>query len=412
MRIDGGGRHLTYCTNIHPGNGWAEVFGNVRAYAPRLKAAMGCDGPFGLGLRLSAEEAGELLADRRLPDFQGFLAGEGLYVALLNGYPFGPFHNQPVKAEVFAPDWRERSRLEYTLRLLEILTVLLPEGVDGGISTLPLSYKRWIAAADRNARLVMVRNVAAAAAAMADVRRRTGRLIHLDIEPEPDGLLETSAEAAAFFTEWLQPEGAPLVSAAVGVPLAAAGELLREHVRVCFDACHFAVEYEEPENALRTLEAAGVQVGRVQISSALRVRLPGDAATRAELAERLAAFADPVYLHQVVERGADGSLRRYADLPEALAAAAAPGAREWRIHFHVPLFAAGFGAFESTQDEVRKVLQAFQARPSPRHLEIETYTWSVLPPEWREELSESLAREYRWTLAELCGRPPSSTLSA
>ena len=32
------------------------------------------------------------------------------------------------------------------------------------------------------------------------------------------------------------------------------------------------------------------------------------------------------------------------------------------------------------------------------HLEIETYTWDVLPPSTKPDLTESIVREYEWAL--------------
>ena len=136
----GDGLHLTYCTNIHPAVGWEAVLASLRAHAPALKARLSPDAPFGIGLRLSGAESRELLADGRLDEFRRWLDAEGLYVFTINGFPHGTFHGQPVKADVHAPDWRSEERVAYTLRLAEILDALLPEAVDGTISTSPLSY--------------------------------------------------------------------------------------------------------------------------------------------------------------------------------------------------------------------------------------------------------------------------------
>ena len=78
---------LTYCTNIHAADGWKGVLANLRRYAPPLKARFSADAPFGVGLRLSAREARELLADNRLQEFRTFLDDNGLYIAVINGFP-------------------------------------------------------------------------------------------------------------------------------------------------------------------------------------------------------------------------------------------------------------------------------------------------------------------------------------
>jgi sugar phosphate isomerase/epimerase len=345
------GLHLTYCTNIHPAVGWEAVLDSLRAHAPALKARLSPDAPFGIGLRLSGDESRELLADGRLPEFKAWLDAQGLYVFTINGFPHGTFHGQPVKADVHAPDWSDDERVAYTLRLAEILGALLPEGVEGTISTSPLSYKAWDS--DLEACTANVRRV--------DEGLR-GTEIALAIEPEADGTLANVDELIRWWPDGL------------------------ENVTVCFDACHSAVAYEEPEGALAALDEAGIRIGKAQLSAALRLPV----IARAEL-ER---FADPIYLHQVTQRSADGSLQSWPDLPEALDGYG--GGDEWRVHFHVPIFLERYGMLQSTQDHLREVIERVRDRTS--HLEIETYTWDVLPAELKASSVDSIAREYEWVL--------------
>ena len=340
------GLHLTYCTNIHPAIGWDAVQESLRAHAPALRARLSPDAPFGIGLRLSGAESEELLEGDRLARFREWLDGEGLYVFTINGFPHGAFHGQPVKADVHAPDWGTEERVAYTLRLTEILGALLPDGVDGTISTSPLSYKPW--GHDLEACTANVRRVGEAL---------RGTRISLAIEPEADGSLETVDELIRWWPDGL------------------------ENVTVCFDACHAAVAYEEPEVALDALDAAGIRVGKAQLSAALIVP--------AEARDELRAFADPIYLHQVTERGSN---RSWPDLPEALADDGA-GA-EWRVHFHVPIFVDRYGALRSTQEHLERCIR----RVRTSHLEIETYTWDVLPTGLKASSVDSIAREYEWVL--------------
>jgi len=391
LNIDADGfLQLTYCTNIHPADGWDAVQANLARVAPALRAQLSPSGRFGVGLRLSAREARELRAGRRLDDFRAFLDEHGLYVAIINGFPYGPFHGTPVKAEVYAPDWRDDARVAYTLDLIDILSRLLPADLDGGVSTAPLSYKPWIRADDRSAWDAIARNVVRVAEALARVRDERGALIHLDIEPEPDCLLETTAETVGFFDRYLSPA------------------VVREHVRVCFDCCHVSVEHEDPLAALDTYRQAGIKIGRVQLSSALDVDLPADPTAAAEVAGRLRPFADPVYLHQVVEQHGDGR-RQFRDLDEALQHLEARQMEGrtlvrpscWRIHFHVPLFMHDYEGLGSTQHDVATVLRAAETQRFTRHLEIETYTWDVLPAGLKTDVTTSIAREYEWVLGAL-----------
>lgn len=392
--------HLTYCTNIHPGVGWDAVFGNLKQFAPPLKARFSPGDPFGIGLRISAREARELLGRGRLEELRAFLDEHGLYVALINGFPHGPFHGTVVKAEVYAPDWRDAARVRYTDDLIEVLRRLLPEAIDGGISTAPLSYKPWMADADREGWQAITRNIVRNVETLVRVKQSEGKVIHLDIEPEPDCSLENTDETIDFFERRLLPEGAPLLARALGIEEGTARAQLLEHVRVCLDCCHFAVEYEDAARSMERLAAAGIRIGRVQLSSALRVTFPAEPARCGETALRLRPFADPVYLHQVVERDG-GTLRRYPDLDDALLRADDACSKEWRIHFHVPLFADRYDRLESTQGYVREVLRTALRTEATRHFEIETYTWDVLPAGLKRDLLDSIAREYEWVLSSI-----------
>ena len=392
--------HLTYCTNIHPGNGWHAVFENLKRYAPALKSRFSPTRPFGIGLRLSAREARELLTEGRIDRFRAFLDEAGLYIAIINGFPHGAFHGTVVKADVYAPDWRDEARVRYTLDLIDILKALLPKGVDGGISTAPLSYKEWMASAGASGWDTITRHVVRIAEALVRVREQTGHTIHLDIEPEPDCSIENTEETIDFFANRLLGPGVRMIVDALGISEDAARTRLLEHIQVCFDCCHFAVEYEDPQSAIERLRTAGIRIGRVQLSSALKVRFPSDRVMCGENAERLKPFADPVYLHQVVE-SAGGPLQRFPDLDQALAHSRHACGKEWRIHFHVPLFTNTYDRFESTQGYVRDVLQTIVRTAQTTHLEIETYTWDVLPPGLKLDLLDSIAREYDWVLANV-----------
>ena len=409
--------HLTYCTKVHPGRGWPELFGNLRSLVPRLRARLAPERPFGLGLRLSAAESRELLAGDALARFQDFLAAQQLYVFTLNGFPYGDLGAQPVKEKIFAPDWRAARRLDYTLRLADILARLLPAGGEGGISTLPLSYKPWIVAGDAAALAAIIDNLVRLTARLIRVEEEQGKLIHLDLEPEPDGLLECSREVVEFFQDWLLPRGAPRLARAAGLSLDEARRRLLRHLRVCLDTCHLAVAYEDPAAALSSLAQAGIRVGKVQITAGLEVALTDqpDNGRRAPLAQQLEPFCQSPYLHQVRVREDHGRVRRFPDLWPALPLLDHCPGGQWRIHYHLPLFMERFGALASTREETRTVLELLKAQRFCPHLEIETYTWEWLPPGLKHELLEFLTEEYRWVLAVMAEgveMPPGETGAA
>jgi len=397
--------HLTYCTNIHPGEAWQEVLANLEKYVPELKARLAPEKPFGIGLRLADVAARELLEEDNLAQFQTWLNQQDLYVFTLNGFPYGGFHHQVLKDQVYAPDWSKQERLDYTLRLVKILAALLPEGMDGGISTLPLSYKPWLTGDNatkesvlRNASL----NLALVVAEMARIREETGKLLHIDLEPEPDGLIENAAEVIDFFKEWLLAIASPYLAERLGISQELAEATLLDHIRVCYDTCHFAVEYEDPKAVFARFQAVGLKIGKIQLSAAVRVNLPENAEQRSLVVERLRPFAESTYLHQVIERHIDGTLHHYPDLITALPYLEQSTAQEWRTHFHVPIFIHNYKLLHSTQDDIVSVLNLLRTNSACKHLEIETYTWDVLPLEMKIDLLASIQREYQWVLATFC----------
>ncbi len=389
-------QHFTYCTNIHPSQGLQEVTASLERYAVPLKAEFAPNQPFGIGLRLSGQESCEVLEGENLARFKTFLDERGLYVFTMNGFPYGPFHRQAVKANVHAPDWRDEERVRYTLRLIRILEHLLPSGVTGGISTSPLSYKAWVGSSNATWE-TLTDNIVRVAEELYYVKAR-GKTIHLDLEPEPDGLLENSEEVVRFYQDWLLGYGAKRLAARLNIAEEDAREGLLAHIQICFDTCHIALAYEEPADVLARFSEVGIKVGKVQISSALKVDLPRDEAERGEVADALQAFVEPTYLHQVLQRNDDGSLTQYPDLSGALPHIQDAQAKEWRVHFHVPIFTEHFGELSSTQEGIVKTLELLKKEPFTEHLEIETYTWEVLPEELKVDLLGSIGREYRWAL--------------
>jgi len=396
MRL--GGSHLSYCTNIHPGESWDEIRGNLERYLPLVKSRVCPDAPFGVGLRLSASASQSLSAPEALLQFVGFLRDHGLYVFTINGFPYGPFHGMRVKEGVYLPDWRDEARLAYTNRLADLLAALLPPDRDepGSISTVPGAFKPNAATPEAIATIadLLIRHVAH----LVGIERETGRRVVLALEPEPCCLLETVEETVAFFRDHLHSQrAADRLASLAGLDPEGARDALRRHLGVCLDLCHAAVEFEDPADCMRSLANAGIQVAKIQVTAGLRIpRVTADAV------DALRSFDESVYLHQVVERGS-GALRRYVDISAAYASDSwRAGGCEWRVHFHVPVFLEALDGFSSTQAFVREALALHKQQARSPHLEVETYTWSVLPARVREvPIEDAIARELLWVQGEL-----------
>lgn len=396
--------HLTYCTNIHAGESWDDHFSALKENVPAIKKQLSPDKPFGIGLRLSHLASAELGKEERLSEFKQWLAKSECYVFVINGFPYGGFHHTRVKDQVHAPDWTTQDRVLYTIQLFNLLADLLPEGMEGGVSTSPLSYKHWheeVREEKQQAFDTATENVLKVVQDLITLRKATGKLMHLDIEPEPDGLIGNGPEFISWYRDQLIPNAKTYLKKYLGLDEQAAVAAVRDHVQLCYDICHFAVGYEDHEAVLNALSSHGIQVGRIQVSAALKADMAPNPVDRDKVVDAFRQFNESTYLHQVVARQEDGSLMRYPDLPEALQHAKEAGTREWRSHFHVPLFVKDYGVLQSTQSDIQKVLSIQKKKPFSRYMEVETYTWEVLPEKMRVPLKESIVRELQWVDALL-----------
>jgi len=396
------GLHLAYCTNIHRGERWAETFDALNQYTLAVRDKVCPRKSYAIGLRLSDQASRDLSEPKAVASFQKWLERENCYVFTINGFPYGKFHGARVKEQVYAPDWTTRERVDYTNRLFDLLAQLVPEGIEGSVSTVPCSFKEFITTEDQVR--VMRSNLWQCVEHIAKLSVRTGKKLHLGLEPEPLCYLETSAETVQFFDQLHadMPNDARLA----------------EHLGVNYDTCHLAVEFEQPEDAIKRFQQHGIRISKIHLSSALKVR------PTPEVREALRAFADDIYFHQVIARSQDGKLERFRDLDVALTRNSEPGTRnssegltrnselgtrnssEWRIHFHIPLHSPKTQLFDNTSDHILGLLDILQRQPDLcAHLEMETYTWEVMPPELKNRsVVEQLVAEYEWCLARLTER--------
>jgi sugar phosphate isomerase/epimerase len=376
--------HLAYCTNIHRGQNWPETFEALEKYTLKVRDRVAGGKPYAIGLRLSDTASKELIEPAALKAFRKWLEQENCYVFTINGFPFGTFHGERVKELAYTPDWTTQERCDYTARLFDILGELVPAGVQGSVSTVPGSFKPLIQTKEQVR--AMREHLWQSIEHIERVATRSGKDLHLGLEPEPLCYLETSEETLDFFHQMQKDRPGD--------------ERLTEYLGVNYDCCHLAVEYEQPEAALKRFTSSGIRISKLHFSSALKV-VPTPENRRA-----LEPFVDSVYFHQVIAQNGNGSLTRYPDLDEALAgngATALDQEREWRIHFHIPLHCQPSGQFETTSDHLLGVMDQLKREPKLcSHIEMETYTWEVLPPEMKNrDVVDQLASEYDWTLRHL-----------
>jgi len=378
---------LSYCTNVHPGLTIPAVVQGLSQFTQPVRKEFG--GPVAAGLWLAQPVIRELLSDQSALDrFADDLAALGLTCHTLNAFPYGDFHSDRVKDQVYLPDWSTRDRLEYTLGCAKVLAQFLPEGGEGSISTLPLGFKGHLQAEDFHSQVIG--QLVAVADSLDQLKRETGKTIRLAIEPEPFCLLETTPETLDFFKA--------LHAAAKDSSME---KRLREYLGVCYDVCHQAVEFEDIGSSIRSLDHAGIRINKLHITCALQLDQP---ATNADGRHTLATYAEPRYLHQTIGRKSNGELLRFVDLTSDFANSPDTDweqANTWRIHFHVPVNAERIGPLKTTRPQLVEALQTIATLNYPPHLEVETYTWGVLPGISRQrtnaELIQGLSDELRAT---------------
>ncbi|MGA7325410.1 MAG: metabolite traffic protein EboE [Rhodomicrobium sp.] len=397
MDLGNGLGHLTYSTLVHPGDDWPQMWNSLTTYLPKVKERIAPNQPFGVSLRLSASSA-KTLANGKVEreKLKKFLGDNEMYLYTVNAFPYGSFKGTLVKEQVYEPDWRSEERTQYTINVAEVLADVVPAGISPSIQTAPLGFKPRVTGKDVVASYTD--HVLRVAARFIEIEARTGRTVTLAIEPEPYCFLETTAETVEYFAKHLYSGASAMALAKLArVPVSEAHIALRRHVGIVFDICHQAVEFENIGQSLQELVDAGIPIFKLQEAAAMHVPEVTQKAV-----DTLKRYSDTIYLTQTIEKK-NGKLTRYLNLEDAFAAwDKEPSPREWRIHFHVPVFLDELGEFRTTRFAIEDALRFHKANPLSRQLEIETYTWDVLPDYLKTgDIVDYVCRELEWVRGQL-----------
>jgi len=397
MDLGPGKGHLTYSTLVHPGDTWDEMWDSLTRYVPAVKERVCPNERFGVSLRLSGNSAARLTGDpAEREKLKKFLGDNDLYLYTVNAFPHGPFKNQVVKEKVYEPDWRSDTRAEYTMQVADILAEVADPDVNPSIQSPPLGFKPRVTGEDVvKAYTDQVRRVVAH---LARLEQKTGRTVTLALEPEPYCFLETTDEAVDYFTNHLYADtNAAALAGELGCSTEEAGATLRKHLGVVFDICHQAVEFEDISQDLQKLVDAGIPIFKLQEAAALQVP-----EVTQGMVDSLRRYADTVYLTQTMEKK-NGEMTEFLNLEDAFEAwENDPGPREWRTHFHVPVFLEELGDFRTTRFAIEDALKFHKAAPCSDQLEIETYTWDVLPEHLKTgDIVDYVTRELEWVQEQL-----------
>jgi len=397
MNLGKGLGHLTYSTLVHPADDWEQLWKSVNTYLPQVKARMAPNQKFGVCLRTSAPSAAALSADpSKRADLKQFFADNDLYLYTANAFVYGVFKKQIIKEDVYEPDWRTEDRVEYTMQVASLLAHLAPDGIEPSIQSAPLGFKPRVTGEDVVE--AYTTNVIRVVAHLVKLHKETGKVVTLGLEPEPRCFLETTDETVEYFTKTLfSGETAKRLAKLTGLNEADAATAMRKHMGVVFDIGHQAVGFEHIPTSLQKLVDNDVQI--VKLQEAASMYMPG---VTQKTVDALQAFAKTIYLSQTCQKK-DGKTTWFMNLEDAFEDwYKNPGPRDWRTHFHVPVFLNDLGAFGTTRYALEEALAFHKKTPLSAHLEIETYTWDVLPDHLKTgDIVEYVCREMDWVKGQL-----------
>ena len=397
MDLGNGYGHLTYSTLVHPGDTWPEMKNSLVTFVPEVKKRFSPNAPMGVSLRLANASVEELLAKPEERTWlKKFLEDNNLYIFTVNAFPYGPFKGEIVKERVYEPDWTTEARTKYTMHIADILAEVTNQPVEPTIQTAPLAYRPKANTPEFLANFN--ENIYRVIAHLMNLEKRTGRRIKLAVEPEPYCFLETIPETVQWFNEKIYSlAAAERISKLSGEPLSEVFGATRRYLGVVLDICHQSVAFESIADDIDQLSQAGIPIFKLQEAAALRVDQ-----VDAEIVTELKKYTGTIYLSQTTELR-NGVITRYLNLEDAIAAwESDPGPREWRTHFHVPVFLQDLGPFQTTRSGIDDALRIHARTPLSTHLEIVTYTWDVLPEHLKTgDITEYVVRELEYVRDEL-----------
>ena len=397
MDLGNGYGHLTYSMLVHPGDSWSDMKTSLTTYMPEVKKRFSPNAKMGVSFRMANATVQELLSN---PDQRQWLKNycleNDLYIFTVNAFPFGPFKGQEVKAEVYEPDWTTEARTQYTMNIANILAEVTASDVEPTIQSAPLAFRPKSQSAEYQDKFN--ENIYRVIAHLMKLEKETGRRVKLALEPEPFCFLETIPETVEWFKKKVYSlSAAERIVELSGQPLAEVFGAVRRYLGVVLDICHQSVQFEDIADDIKQLSEAGIPIYKLQEAAALMVEN-----VTPEIVNELKKYTGTIYLSQTNQL-LSGNLTRFLNLEDAIAEwEKNPGPRQWRTHFHVPVFLKDLGAFQTTRGGIDAALKVHARTPVSTHLEIETYTWDVLPEHLKTgDIIEYVVRELEYVRDEL-----------
>jgi hypothetical protein len=371
--------NLSYCLNAFDFSGdWKMSLNRVDSIFSKVreKSLISSKEMLGLGFWTSSNFLKLMQCDENIGYLQKFLKSRNYFISTVNAFPYGVFHNQPVKDKVYLPNWLNEKRVEFTIKAAVFLQKFLPENGIGSISTLPGAYKLHIKSSDHKIMKQIADNLEKVAESLAYIYEATGKKIRLGVEMEPDCIWETPEEFVGFYNNYLS-----------------AFKYAPEYIGVCYDTCHQELIESTPGAGLRIFLNNDIPIVKIQLSAALEIQ-------NIEFFKNIKNFDEHVYLHQTRIFNNHGEIsEKFIDIP-CLKTMSEEDAI-LKCHFHLPIFWDEKGKFfASARKELLKTLDFLKKNPNIcQDIEIETYTYNVLPDCINNnDITSAVVNEYKWVM--------------
>lgn len=371
---------LMYCGNVHPCSTVREMIEQIDQYIIPIKKSRKLESMY-LGVWFNCDLLADFYSNPQITEMLfDLMKKSSLIIKSLNAFPQREFHGVSIKENVYFPEWSEQSRLRYTLALAEFISKRRDSFAKSiSISTVPLGYKKsWTEQKQRLA----VDHLKQLAMSLSSMHKQTGIHIRVCLEMEPDCVLETTTEMIAFLNQTLDYQN---------------NQEINNYIGVCFDVCHQAVMHESVKDSLNRLTREKINIGKIQVSNALRFKSEHFEHVQSILAN----YINSPYLHQVKLLTNNG-VKSIADIDKDLSNHV-EFSEEVRIHFHIPINKRELSStLLTTQHEIIETIDSLSSLAIKPDVEVETYTWRIIDKEvTSNSLSHYLVDEINWLETEM-----------
>lgn len=377
---------ITYCSNIFKNNNGTQLLNSLNKYKKEFKSYKD------ISICVSNNIINELNEKKNLNKILTWKKINKKNIPLINGFVYKNFHQNLIKENIYYPDWTKKERFNFTKNTIFFAQKINKRSKICGISTLPITYKLWIKNNTKYNIKKAINFFFEILKILIKIKKYKNILIHIDIEPEPFCLLEDCKDFIYFFKSWILPELEEKIKIYLNVKKNKAKNVITKHLNLCFDICHSAVMFENQKLSLDLIKKFKIKIGRVQISSAIKIKK-----INKHNFNHLNFLNKSPFLHQSLMKLNNLKYIKNNDFKN-IKIINNEIIKEIRIHCHVPIYKKKItNNIYTTQKELKNSLMNILKYDFTRNLEIETYTYNMLYKKKSNKI-KSMIKEYNWLI--------------